>query len=113
MNAYEIGGPLEVRLGSAIFPGDDAGKQLRLKRIEGDVLVRERANVWQGTLKNWLRIGVLAGSKDRARFFVLEPGGSDEEILFADFFVRGKFTVVETINNAQAARRAYDAFEPA
>ena len=65
------------------------------------------------TLLNWRRVGVLAGSKDRARFFVLEPGGTDEEIRFADFFVRGQFTIGATINNAQAARRAYNAFEPA
>jgi len=110
---YQIGEPLEVCLGSELLPGDDAGKQLRVKRVEGDVLVRERANVWQGTLRNWRRVGVLQGSKDKARFFVLEPSDTDDEIRFENFYVRGKFKRVETVNNAQAARRAYQAFEPA
>jgi hypothetical protein len=67
--------------------------------------VNDRANIWEGTLTNWRRIGVLAGSKDQARFFILEPGEIDD-----DFFVRGKFRIVEKINNAQQARQAYSAF---
>jgi hypothetical protein len=106
----DLGGPLKVRLGSAIYPGNDPGKQFRVKRREGDVLVNDRANTWEGTLTHWRRIGVLAGTKDQARFFVLEPGQNDDELRFADFFVRGKFRIVEKINNAQQARRAYSVF---
>jgi hypothetical protein len=110
MNPYAVGEPLHVRLGSAIFPGNDAGKSFRIKRVEGDLLQQEQANVWEGTLLNWRRVGVIAGTKDKARFFVLEPSDVDDELLFEDFFVKGKFRIVETVNNTQRARDAYRLF---
>ncbi len=70
MNLYTLGEPLSVRLGSAIFPGDDAGKSFRIKRVEeGDLLEKERANLWEGTLLNWRRIGVIAGHQGQGAFF--------------------------------------------
>jgi hypothetical protein len=113
MNPYILGEPLSVRLGSAIFPGNDAGKAFRIKRAEdGDVLEKQRANVWQGTLLHWRRIGVIASTKDKARFFIIEPADTPEEILFEDFYVRGKFKVVEKVNHTQDARDAWRAFKP-
>jgi hypothetical protein len=111
MNSNAIGGPLRVRLGSAIFPGEDAGMSFRIKRAEGDLLQQEQANVWEGTLVNWRRVGVIAGTKDRARFFVLEPADAEDELTFESFFVRGKFRVVEKVNNTQRARDAYRPFK--
>lgn len=111
MDLYSVGEPLRVRLGSAIFPGEDAGMSFRIKRPEGDLLQQEQANIWEGSLLNWRRIGVIAGTKDKARFFVLEPGEGDDELVFQHFFVRGKFRIVEKVNNTQRARDAYRAFK--
>lgn len=111
MEQFVLGEPLQVRLGSAIFPGDDAGKSFRVKRADGgDLLEKEQANVWEGQLINWRRIGVIASTKDKARFFIIEPADTPEEILFEDFYVRGKFKVVEKVNHTQDARDAWRAF---
>ena len=113
MNPYTLGEPLSVRLGSAIFPGDDVGKSFRIKRIEdGDLLQRERANLWEGTLLNWRRIGVMASTKDKARFFVIEPADTLEEIRFEEFYVQGKFKIVQKVNHTQDARDAWRTFKP-
>lgn len=113
MNSNTLGAPLAVRLGSAIFPGNDAGKSFRIKRgPDGDLLQNQQANVWEGTLLNWRRIGVIASTKDKARFFVIEPADAPEEILFEDFYVKGNFRIVQKINHTQDARDAWRAFTP-
>lgn len=114
MNSYTSGDPLSVRLGSAIFPGNDAGRTFRVKRIQdGEFLSNERGSyVWEGTLHDWRRIGVIAGTKDKARFFVLEPSDSEDELIFEDFYVRGKFRISSHVNNTHQARDAWRAFTP-
>ena len=39
------------------------------------------------------------------------PAYMEDEILFEDFFVRGKFRIVEKVNNTQRARDAYRTFK--
>ena len=54
---------------------------------------------------------VIASTKDKARFFVIEPADTSEEILFEDFYVHGKFKIVERVNHTQDARDAWRAFK--
>ena len=62
----------------------------------------------------WLRIGVLTNAKEGGgqRFFVLEPDTEHSRLEFSDFFVAGKFRIVEKENNSRKANQANKAFQP-
>jgi hypothetical protein len=98
--------PLHVRMGS------EPGVSFRIKRQGGDLVPGARQGAaLEATITNWERIAVIAGTKERARFFLLEPGETAEAIEFDGFFVRGRFRVVEKINHERKARDAFAAFK--
>jgi hypothetical protein len=101
---------LQLRVGSA------PGVSFRVKHpgaLEGRT--EPAANVVEGTLTAWARVGVMfsaeRGDTKGQRFFVLEPGGEETELKLGDFYVKGRFTVVEKVNNSERARAAWKAFE--
>lgn len=98
---------LQVRVGHG------KGRLFRLKRV-GDLceVVRADGNHVDGVLRVWQRVAVLSGI-ERARYFVLEPApeGEPQEIAFDGGYVRGRFTIVEKVNNPKRAREAFRAFE--
>ncbi|AUX35789.1 MULTISPECIES: hypothetical protein [Sorangium] len=110
-DTYTIGEPLNVRVGSAIYPGNDAGPAFLVKRAEGDLLQQEQAITWEGPICNWRRVGVIANTKDKARFFILEPADEYDELLFEGFYVKGKFRIAHREDNTHLARDAYRAFQ--
>lgn len=61
----------------------------------------------------WRRVGVITSAGTRARFTVLEPADEENAITYGAFSVRGKFRIVETVNNAKEAGEAFKVFEPA
>jgi excisionase family DNA binding protein len=97
--------PLEVRFGSK------EGARLSIKHDGGELVVDSKeGNIQNGHLERWRRVGVLAGSSERARFWLVEPGDELEEIGHAGFFVRGRMRVVSKENNALRARAAFKNF---
>lgn len=76
-----------------------------------DGFYRPALGVSEGTLVSWKRIGVIFTNKaNKSQFFVLEPGGEDNEVKHGSFYVRGRFVVAEKIHNSQKAVEAWDAF---
>lgn len=97
---------LEIRSGSA--PGFSfrfkAPTQLEDSKKEGAYRT--------GVLPQWKSVAILFGTDADYRFFSLEPGGKEQEIQAGGCYVRGRFTVVERINNPRKAQEAFAAFEP-
>jgi hypothetical protein len=94
--------------------GSAGGKSLHLKHAPGGVVPRlDGGRGAEGVISTWRRVGVFTGATGRARFVVLEPADRGEaEIAFGEFYVRGRFRVVEKINNAKRASEAFKAFAP-
>jgi len=94
---------LEVRVGLL------AGASLRLCGVDTSALERDSLDTkaWAGQLREWESIGVLWSHGDKARFFRLVPGGEPAEIANQGLFVRGRFTIAETDNNARRARARF------
>ncbi len=71
------------------------------------------ANTVGGRVPEWRRIAVLSGGKEKYRLFILEPGDEENEIVFGEFSVRGRFKIAEKINNAREASEMFKAFRAA
>lgn len=97
---------LEVRCGSA----DDT--TFKVKTLNGLTGRSKVGNVVTGMAEDWKRIVVLASKNERARCFVIVPGPDDDVIEFNGFFVRGRFSIDRTENNARRARELYSATTP-
>lgn len=94
--------------------GNDAKKhaQLRIRFDDREELAELKNRVAgerkRGEQSRWRRCSVLSGAPDgKLRYFVLEPGTKENEIKNADFFVRGKFKIVEKVNNPKRARERW------
>ncbi len=96
---------LEVRIGS-----------VQVRAFESSVVVENsprftegarHGSALSGTISNWESIAAIAGTKESARFWRLEPGDTVDEVAFEGFFVRGRFRIVEQINNERQARQAF------
>lgn len=102
-----VGEPLKVRI------GNHEGLSFRLKAPGG--LSREERpepHIVEAELLRWQRIAVIAGGEGKHRFFVLEPADEENELAVGTFYVRGKFSIAEKINNPRKAREAWDEFSP-
>ncbi len=87
--------------------GSTPGARLSFK-TDGE-LVEDGADgaIKRGHVEGWTTAKVLAGSKEKVRFWRLEPGPDVTEIGFSPFSVKGRFTVVELVNNAAEARATF------
>lgn len=94
---------LEVRMG--LRPGES----LRLRDVDTSGLVQDDSGAWCGQLRAWTQIVALAARGDKARCFVLVPSENPNAIEHGDLFVRGRFDVLETINNPCKARERFKA----
>lgn len=96
--------PLEVRCGA------EEGVVFKVKtpiELSGR---KKSKNVVTGLAEGWKRIAVLASKGDSARLFVLEVSKNSNLISLHNFFVRGKFDIIVTENNAAKAREAFKKF---
>lgn len=105
------GGPmLEARIGNV------EGKSCRLKAVGSERVSREGSK--SDVVVQVFRRAAVAISEKRAngektnRMFVLEPGEAVNEYRRGPFWIRGRFKIVEKINNAKAAAEAFRDFEP-
>jgi hypothetical protein len=60
----------------------------------------------------WQRIGVLGTSRDRVRFWIIEPAAGEGGLYFEEFFIRGGFRTVECIDVGPKALAAFRSFVP-
>lgn len=98
--------PLQVRVGHS------DGVKLAVK-APGDAAPKPHAGHHDGKIERWRRVAVVTGRGGQFRLFVLEPAAEDAEIVFHDFFVKGRFKIVSKENNAARAREAWAAFRAA
>ncbi len=96
--------PLEVRCGA------EEGATFKVKTPIALSGRTKSKNVVTGLAEGWKRIAVLASKGDSARLFVLEPAKGSNLVSLDNFFVRGKFDIVVTENNAARAREAFKKF---
>jgi Helix-turn-helix domain len=82
---------------------------VRLKMPGGELPFDAQGNT--GRVTKWQRVGVLTGGHGKLRFQVIEPGPRESELEFHGFFVKGRFQVVEKVNDAKRARQAWDTFK--
>ncbi|AKT39141.1 helix-turn-helix domain-containing protein [Chondromyces crocatus] len=102
------GGILEARIGSA----PDASFRVKHTREEFEVEEKHGAE-WVGTIPGgWHRIGVLGTSKERARFWEIEPAEGESVLHFEGFYLRGGFRILETVSVSARAREAFRHFRP-
>jgi len=102
------GGILEARFGQ----GPDASFRVKHSREEFEFEEKHGAE-WVGTIPGgWHRIGILGTTRDRARFWEIEPAEGESVLHFEGFYVRGGFRVVETVSQSPRAREAYRQFQP-
>ncbi len=96
---------LQLRLGST------PGGSFRVKHLGGEFLQQGRqGGALEATLSGgWKELAVIAGTKEKARYWLLVPGERADEIAFDEFFVRGRFEVASKSNNAQTARELFKA----
>lgn len=99
--------PLDIRVGNA--PGTSFRVKFPEARFELD---SSDHHARTGVVENWKQVGVISGGAGRYRFFVLEPSDEENAIEFGEFYVRGRFTIAEKVNNARKAREGWDAFQP-
>lgn len=102
--------PLRVVLGRV------QGYNLKVKypgELEGEERIAEHTIA--GNVPRWARVAVFTGHAGTARMFVLEPDPDAEEQTLEHnaFSVRGRFKIVEKINNAAKAGEAWKRFEAA
>ena len=98
---------LRVRVGSS------PGARFSIKQVGGNMLLDSPGSPDAAVVGSWKRVAVLAGTKDKVRCWILEPGDVQDEIAFEGFFVRGRFRIVEKINNEVRARETFKAFKAA
>ena len=60
-----------------------------------------------GKLERWTYAVIMARVGDKARAWRIEPGGDPDELGTEPFSVKGRFTRVETKNNARAAEQLF------
>lgn len=102
------GGILEARIGQ----GPDASFRVKHTREEFEVEEKHGAE-WVGTIPGgWHRIGVLGTTRDRARFWEIEPAEGESVLHFEGFYLRGGFRIVETVSISARAREAFRQFQP-
>lgn len=107
--AHASTAPLEVRYGA------EAGHTLKVKHPGELVGAQKRTGpdgvVYTGTVAPWKRVAVLTAKGGKGRMFVLEPADEECDVMIGELYVRGRFAIVEKINNAKAASEAWEAFE--
>jgi excisionase family DNA binding protein len=99
--------PLMYRVGA------EKGAVLRLRyaRERGDTVdVGLSAVPIEGVVQRWRRVAVLRGRQGKLRMLVIQPGRDDREIARGSLYVRGRFDVIEKVDESGAARAAWVAF---
>lgn len=95
--------------------GKTPGASMRAK-FAGDYqdVRREGDDVLEATVSAFRRAAVLTtttgAGKQSVRLFVIEPADEEAELLLGELFVRGRFRVVEKVNNARRAEEAWRGF---
>jgi hypothetical protein len=97
---------LEARVGSV------EGKSFRIKALGSEEVARDgrKVDVVVATFK---RVAVVFSGELTNKLFVLEPSEKADEFRFGPFYVRGRFRVVERVNDPKAASQRWKAFEAA
>ncbi|MDH5674506.1 MAG: hypothetical protein OEZ06_20430 [Myxococcales bacterium] len=99
-------GALVVRTGTL------PGARLEIKAPE--LVIRQ--DVGPGLLGvvpvGWRRVGVLYGDANMHRFFVIAPSNAGTSIASGEFYVDGRYRIVEAVSDSQLACEAFEAFEP-
>ena len=87
------------------------GASFRIKAVDVQEVKREPGYV-QLRIAIWQSAAVIFGPKGSLRMWVLKPGRQHDEVKFGDSYVRGRFTVVEKVNNVREASRRWRSFKP-
>jgi excisionase family DNA binding protein len=120
VSAYRVvrRGPQPVVPPLDVVCGSKAGTSFSVKTPHPLTNVTSERSIVRGLAGQWKRIAVLASKGENARMFILDAlmfahGSSDDtnEVVLDNFFVRGKFVIVKTENNAKRARAAFKSFK--
>jgi excisionase family DNA binding protein len=100
---------LEARIGNA--PGASfmvkADEEIETCPVEG---APKGARVFDAKLARFTRAAVKFGGKTGQRMFVIERGDEPNEFALGPFWIRGRYRVVEKINNPAEAAARWKAF---
>lgn len=94
--------------------GNKTGESFRVRSV-GSAIEKTghvRDHIVDGAvLPEWTSVFVLTGrtirEEKKFRFFKLIPSSDESALEHGEFFVRGRFRITETINNARQAREAW------
>lgn len=69
-----------------------------------------RVTIYMVEVAEFTRVAARLTGREMGRLFILEPADVDSEYVYGDFFVAGRFRIVEKVNNARAAAERWKSF---
>jgi hypothetical protein len=88
--------------------GYDKEHMLRLKYAGGEPA--SKLVPVAGTLEQWQKVAILHGHGGSLRLFVLEPSTETNELVWGDFYIKGRFSITQRVNNNKKAQQAWETF---
>jgi hypothetical protein len=99
--------PLEVCM------GNHGGASLSVRSANPVGGIERDGDVLRGRIGRWSRVLVRTiGVGGSSRVWVIEPGPDQNEIRFGDFFVRGRFAIVDHSKNARKVEQIWKKTPP-
>lgn len=93
--------------------GNDAGASLSVRAANPVAGIRRDGGVLRGRINRWKRVLVRTiGVGGMSKVWVIEPGPDVNEIRFGEFFVRGRFAIVDQTNNARKVEQIWKKTPP-
>jgi len=91
--------------------GNKPGGSFRVK-VDGFEVTGKEGKVVDGVVREFRgRAAIAFSGKDSNRMMVLEPAEEEESFEIGGFYVRGKFRVVEKVNNPREAAERWKGFK--
>lgn len=91
--------------------GNMPGSSFMVKVLGLEPLAIERdGHVLDGEVRTFTRAAIKFGGTTGQRMFVIEPADEPNEFVFGAFFVRGRYRVIEKVNNPATAAERWLAF---
>lgn len=92
--------------------GSKPGCSLRLKASTPLENTNKTGGILEGELSAFQEVAVATSGRESNRIFILIPADDQNEIIFDEFFVRGKFAIDRKVNNPRLASEEFMSFTP-
>jgi len=116
VKSYKVGSRHRKRETPALTVcfGTKKGSGALIPKFVNDIemVTKNDQGLKEGVVMSFLSAAILTNTQGDKRFFRIVPG-PDNEMKFNGFFIKGKFKIIEKINNPRGADKAFKTFTPA